>query len=114
MKLKTSKKYIREHSARVYSLGYCELQEILSDARAFAYSAGIYGWACDYYDAGCGIIISTGYSPIGDRVPADLVQKYKGRIETARQLHAMPENKKGWCDYMDELFADFCADLRTL
>tara|TARA_B100001939_G_C16818292_1_gene563199 strand:+ start:573 stop:923 length:351 start_codon:yes stop_codon:yes gene_type:complete len=73
MKLKTTKKQIKEniHSDNLFSVGYCDLQYLLRFENAFAYSSGVYGWACDYYELEHNnqtYVISTGYNPIGNRV----------------------------------------------
>ena len=73
MKLKVTKKAMR--GEEMYRVGYCDLQHLLRDQQAFAYSAGVYGWACDYYQVG-NIYISTGYSPIGKVIDSELVRKY--------------------------------------
>ena len=67
MKLKTTKKQIKEQAKKLMSVGYCEAQYLLYYCEPFAYSAGTYGWQCDYYNVN-GTIISTGYQPIGDNV----------------------------------------------
>ena len=74
MKLKITKKAMR--GEEIYRVGYCKLQHLLRDEQAFAYSAGVYGWACDYYKVG-DIYISTGYSPIGKAIDSELVRKYE-------------------------------------
>ncbi|HCY80895.1 MAG TPA: hypothetical protein DHV22_04445 [Xanthomarina gelatinilytica] len=80
MKLKTTKKQIRENTrGNLYSVGYCELQYLLRDENPFAYSSGVNGWACDYYQLsvnGQRVIISTGYSPIGKRIDYKTVREY--------------------------------------
>ena len=80
MKLETTKKQIRDNTRdNLYSVGYCELQYLLRDVNPFAYSSGIYGWACDYYELsidGQRIIISTGYSPIGKNIDYKTAREY--------------------------------------
>lgn len=81
MKIKTTKQFIKSHCQKVFAIGYCDLQYLLQYKNAFAYSAGVYGWACDYYDLGAGFILSTGYSPIGDRLDYKLVRDYEKKAE---------------------------------
>ena len=76
MKLKATKKDIRNNSNKILKLGYCECQTLLHYESAFAYSAGNMGWACDYYDIN-GVIISTGYNPIGDYIDYNLCNEYE-------------------------------------
>lgn len=80
MRLKTTKKQIKENTSNnLFSVGYCDLKYLLKYKNAFAYSSGVYGVACDYYElelCGTRIIISTGYQPIGRRLPSTLIKKY--------------------------------------
>ncbi len=66
MKLKTTKANVKENYYRILSIGYCDAQYLLKYKSAFGYSAGVYGWACDYYDID-GVCISTGYSPLANK-----------------------------------------------
>ena len=80
MKLKTTKKQIRENTrGNLYSVGYCALDCLLRDVSPFAYSSGVYGWSCDYYQLsvnGHKVIISTGYSPIGKSIDYKMTREY--------------------------------------
>ena len=80
MKIKVTKKYIRENSNKIIKLHYCEAQTLLRYENPFAYSTRIYGWSCDYYDVN-GVIISTGYSPIGDNVDHELISEYEKKLK---------------------------------
>lgn len=82
MKLKTTKKAIRESGQTVIKIGYCNAQFLLRFQQEFAYSTRREGWACDYYEVN-GVIISTGYSPIGKQVEYDLIREYE---EKARKI----------------------------
>lgn len=91
MKLLVTKKDIKNSGAKIIAIGYCEAQNLLKYSYAFAYSKGVYGWACDYY-AFDNIIISTGYSPIGDRIDYDLLKKYEEKA--AKINHNLSYDKK--------------------
>lgn len=80
MKVKTTKKSVKNTFYNIYKIGYCEAQYLLEGLSPFAYSSGAYGWACDYYEVD-GICISTGYSPIGERLSYDLVLKYDNKAK---------------------------------
>lgn len=83
MKLRVTKKEMREGYDKVLRIGYCNAQNLLNYEQPFAYSAGRYGWCCDYYDIN-GVLISTGYSPIkskGMRSDYGRIQKYDKRAE---------------------------------
>lgn len=81
MKIRTTYKAIRkEYGRNILSVSYCDLQYLLHYENPFAYSAGVYGWSCDYYDIG-GVCISTGYKPIGKRVPHELTRRFEEQAE---------------------------------
>lgn len=66
MKFKTTKRAMRNGYHRIVSIGYCGAQHLLNYESPIAYNAGVYGWACDYYDID-GVLISTGYSPLAEK-----------------------------------------------
>ena len=74
MKTKTTKKQIKSNFNTILSIGYCESQYLLYYKSPFAYSSDSGGWACDYYITD-NVCISTGYRPIGDKVPYKLLSK---------------------------------------
>ena len=74
MKTKTTKKQIKSNFNTILSIGYCESQYLLYYKSPFAYSSDSGGWACDYYITN-NACISTGYRPIGDKVPYKLLSK---------------------------------------
>lgn len=80
MKFKATKKEMKEGYNTIISIGYCNAQSLLRDKSPIAYSSGIYGWACDYYDVD-GVLISTGYSPIGTRADYNIIRKYNNKAE---------------------------------
>ena len=63
VKLRATKKEMREHYWYILSVGYCSMQSLLREQRPFAYSTRTEGWACDYYDID-GVLISEGYAPL--------------------------------------------------
>jgi hypothetical protein len=73
MKLQTTKKQIRANFSKIISIPYCDAQYLLNYKSPFAYSAGIYGWACDYYQIN-NVCISTGYNPIGTQIDYKALQ----------------------------------------
>ena len=66
MKFKVTKKEMKQNYYRIIGIGYCEAQHLLYYAEPIAYSAGVNGWACDYYDID-GVLISTGYSYLDNK-----------------------------------------------
>ena len=75
MKAQISKKEVRNANSRIISIGYCDMQFLLRYHDCNLYSAGIYGWSCDYYiinsdNTGMftpNTVISTGYQPLSNR-----------------------------------------------
>ena len=84
MRLKATKKQIRENFNTILSIGYCDAQYLLNCKNPFAYSAGLYGWSCDYYQIG-NVCISTGYSPIGTPVNYELLRELEGKAEQIKK-----------------------------
>ena len=80
MKLKATKSSIKSGYNTILSVGYCSMQNLLNYQSAFAYSTGVYGWACDYYEVK-GVCISTGYQPIGKAVDYKLIREYEQKCE---------------------------------
>ncbi len=60
MKYKTTAKAIRENTCNPRSVGYCDLQHLLTNHSPNAYTCGVYGWNFDVYDV-YGVTICTGY-----------------------------------------------------
>jgi hypothetical protein len=109
MKLKASKKDFK--GQKVLRVSYCKLQFLLKDKSPIAYSSGIYGWACDYYDMGQ-FYISMGYNPIGKSIDYNIVKGYE---ETARRyIYASDisyENKKGMLENLVNEFIKTASNL---
>ena len=64
MKIKVTKKSVRNNYSKIITVGYCDMQDLLRYHHAESYCTRIEGWACDNYDMGNAVVISTGYSPI--------------------------------------------------
>ena len=77
MKLKTTKKIIKENYSKIIGIGYCNFQYMLYYSNPFAYSAGVSGWYCDYYEFE-NICISTGYNYISTvKVDYEIARKFE-------------------------------------
>lgn len=97
MKYRTTKKAIRESGAAVYKIGYCDLQFLLRFNNPFAYSEGVYGWSCDYYRIGGafdGVIISTGYDPIGRKVDYTIIREYNEKARAIIDNYNLPYEQR--------------------
>lgn len=82
MKYSTTQKNIRNTYAVIFSIPYCNAQNLLSYEDPFAYNHGVYGWNCDYYYID-GVCICTGYRPHGIRAAHEITAKYE---EEAKEL----------------------------
>lgn len=108
MKYKTTKKAIREMGYPVYCVGYCNLQHLLREFDPFAYSTRAEGWACDYYMTN-GVIISTGYSPIGRKTDYNLCCEYDEKAaEILRDYTLKWEQQR---DQLEKLIEEFVEKL---
>lgn len=76
MKLKATKTEIKRNFVNVISIGPCDIQYLTYYKSPFAYSSGINGWSCDYYESH-NVCLSTGYSPIGENVDYNLLREYE-------------------------------------
>lgn len=93
MKIETTKKAIRNGSRTLLSIGYCEAQNLLYYKNPFAYSHGVDGWSCDYYHVG-NVIVSTGYSPIGQHIHYDIVRDLEKQAEAIVNDYSLPYDVK--------------------
>lgn len=110
MKLKATKKEIRNSGCTVLKIGYCRAQFLLKYQQEFAYSAGSNGWSCDYYRIN-NIIISTGYSPIGKEVDYELIREYddKARFITCDYSRTWEEQREAVNSLLDEFIEKAAA-----
>jgi len=93
MKYKTTAKAIKEGYYKIISVGYCDLQDLLSYKSPTAYSSGYYGWNFDVYDID-GVAIVTGYRGMpskNSKASYTLVKEYedKSRGKTAEEKDAL-------------------------
>tara|TARA_R100000734_G_C3286815_1_gene79361 strand:+ start:132 stop:479 length:348 start_codon:yes stop_codon:yes gene_type:complete len=113
MKLLATKKQIRNntHEDNLISVGYCDLQRLLKFKNAFAYSKGVYGWTCDYYELENNnetFIISTGYNPIGKQAPYQLVRDYEKKADVVISTSKDYEEMK---IQLDKLINEFLSKI---
>jgi len=99
MKYKTTRRAVVNGSARLVSAGYCDLQFLLRNHNAVAYTCGVYGWNFDVYEVE-GLTICTGYRNMPGRT-ANNVHDYERR---ARAI---------WEDY-SRPYEDRAAEVETL
>lgn len=113
MKLKATKKQIKEGYNKIIGIGYCNAQNLLAYQNEFAYSAGSNGWACDYYDVN-GVCISTGYAYIHNQntnYDYEMLQKYESQAESIRHDYSMDfEVKKEKLTELLKAFVSECTN----
>jgi hypothetical protein len=107
MKTKVTNKKIRETFSKVYSLGYCKLQELFNAIDPFAYNCGVNGWNCDFYEID-NVCISTGYNAIGESINYNIIEKYQNKIydiqrKTLNYLERKEEYNKLLHEFIEEI-----------
>ena len=108
MKLQTTKANVRNNFVTILTAGYCELQYLLNYCNAFAYSAGVYGWNCDFYQPSFrfgGVCIATGYNVDrlgGKRVSYELVKEYEQKALELVHDHSQTNKREALNTLIDE------------
>jgi len=85
MKLKTTKKQIKEGSYIIIGVPYCSMSYLLEYENPFSYCCGAYGWSCDNYEIHTSkhvVTISTGYNYIESN---NIIATNQEKIEIIRQ-----------------------------
>ena len=94
MKFQTTRKRVMENTPTVISVGYCDLQELLSYEEPVVYTAGRHGWNADVYNFGYAAIV-TGYRPFGNVKPDyELVQRYERAAKDITYTNLRDTKKK--------------------
>ena len=96
IKLKATKKEMREHYYYILSAGYCSMQSLLRERQPFAYSSWAHGWACDYYEVD-GVLISTGYAPLASKNMIEdysIIEEYENKALKIDELCLPLEERK--------------------
>ena len=108
MKFKVTKKEMKDGYNTIISIGYCNAQNLLRYKNPIAYSAGVYGWACDYYDVD-GVLISTGYAPIGQRPDYNIIRKYNNQAEKINHNYNLSYEEQE--NQVNELLNEFIQEV---
>ena len=111
-KIKTTKKEMRQGYNKIISIGYCNLQSLLDYEDPIAYSAGVNGWSCDYYNVN-NVLISTGYNPLSTKntkkVPYEIMQAYEQKAQKIRYDNTLQfEQKKQKLSLLLNQFINEC------
>ena len=92
-----AKKSDMRQNYRILSVGYCDMQYLLKFQNPVAYSAGVNGWDCDYYEID-DVVICTGYNTIKSKNIIDdyeLIREYEQKasqdITTAKTNELLHE-----------------------
>jgi len=96
VKLKATKKEMREGYYYILSVGYCSMQSLLRERQPFAYSSGAYGWSCDYYDID-GVLISEGYAPLASKNMIEdysIIEEYENKALKIDELFLPLDERK--------------------
>ena len=124
MKAQISKKEVRNSNYRIISIGYCDMQFLLRYHDYNLYSAGIYGWSCDYYiinsdNTGLvtpNVVISTGFQPLNnretkpDRYLLRLFEKYASLVLDSA-TEASTEVKQSWLNRLLSAFVRHAVNM---
>jgi hypothetical protein len=111
IKAKFTKKAINSMSSAVLAVGYCELQNLLAYENEFGYSAGVYGWNCNYYYTPySSAVISTGYRPTGQHIDHTIVTKYDNLAKIVRAKDIPCDEKIA---ELKNLISDFVNEVLT-
>lgn len=88
MKVQTTQRQVMSYYFGVISVGYCDLQYLLSYEDAHFFTAGVYGWNADVFEVpNTSRSIVTGYRPFGN------VEAYKVREYDQKARHLIYEDE---------------------
>ena len=104
MKYKTTAKAIREGACNPRSVGYCDLQYLLTNHSPIAYTCGVYGWNFDVYEV-YGVTICTGYrGMVGPRCEG--IAEYEKKAEAISHDEKLTYDEKR--EAVENLLHEFC------
>lgn len=96
VKLKATKKEMKEGYYYILSVGYCGIQSLLNEQRPFAYSSRAEGWACDYYEVD-DVLISMGYAPLSNKNMIEdysIIKEYENKALKIDELRLPCDERK--------------------
>lgn len=104
MKYRTTRKALVAGADNLRCAGYCELQTLLYNHDATAYTAGVYGWNFNVYEV-YGLTICTGYRGMpGQRLQSS--NEYESKAKAIINNYDMAyEEKKA---KVEALLKEFC------
>lgn len=99
-KIRLTKKSLNKDYWNILEIGYCNLQFLLKFQEPFAYSTRAEGWACDYYNV-CGVLISTGYSPLKSKRVRSSYELEREYDDMAKEI--LENNEISWEEKEDRV-----------
>jgi hypothetical protein len=106
MRFQTTAKNIKNNYHYIIGVGYCELQSLLAHTSPIAYSSGIYGWNCDYYEVVTSdnkrVLICTGYRNI---LHKNTTENYEITREYENKAHEINNSKLSYDDRKEQTLA---------
>ena len=112
MKFKATKKEMKYNFYYIANIGYCDAQYLLNYKGPIAYSAGVYGWACDYYDID-NVLISTGYSPLAEKNTKKDYELLKSYEDQARAITCSDIDYSEKELKINKLLSDYIKAIKT-
>lgn len=80
MKVKVTKKGIKENYKNIIRVGYSELQFLLTGKNPNFYTTRTEGWGADIYEINNTTCITTGYTPFGNiEIERNIIKKYEDK-----------------------------------
>ena len=97
MKIKVTKKSIKDNFMHVYIMDETKAQAIFYGQSPAYYTSGIYGWNCDVYIVDYNTVVTVGYRPFGERLPEaiekDMFKKAE-RVKESRKYNYSETTRK--------------------
>ena len=104
MKVRVQEKELKKAFPVIVSIGYCNAEYLLHFEEPDFYTCGTYGWKADHYKIK-GVLISTGYVPLGKIKNWELVKEYNQKAKNViLNMNCTKEEQKL---FVNELLTEF-------
>ena len=110
MKSKVTRKSMRMFN-QILSVPYCSVYYLLKYHTPIAYSAGTYGWDCDYYYLG-GVLISAGYRPLNTKDMEYDMEKVYAAEKAACEVWESNKTREEKDEIIDKMLYTLIDDLK--
>lgn len=109
MKIHVTQRTIRNSYSNIISVGYCNLQRLLSRRSPEFYTSGSYGWNADVYVVSPDTVIVTGYRPFGNRKPDyEQCEKYETKAAYVIEYYSFDQDRIA--NRLDEMIREFVEE----